>query len=117
MIPEIQRRKIRRAGVRWPVTILSLRTRVEGEIENVSSEGAFVYCKEVPPLDGIFSVVIKAPRHRVLNLAGEVVWSTVLNPDEGSPRFGLGVRFTRVSPIDRQYLIYLIRKCHELKGS
>jgi ribosomal protein S1 len=36
-----------RAQVRWPVTMLTTQAKVEGIIENISSKGAFVSCKDL----------------------------------------------------------------------
>ncbi len=106
-----------RVKVKWPVTMLNSRTQVEGSIENVSSKGAFVSCKEVPPLEEGFLMVIRAPEYTTMNLNGKVVWSTVLDSREGDPLFGVGVQFTRMSADDRQALHKMIALHYGLETS
>jgi len=96
--------------------MLSPQLQVEGKIENFSSRGAFVSCKELPPLEEGFLMVIQAPEYKAMNLNAKVVWSTVLKNSEGDPYFGIGVQFTRMSPDDRQALHKLIAKHYETKN-
>ena len=110
-----EKRIVPRAEIKWPVTMLSPQLKVEGKIENFSSKGAFVSCKELPPLEEGFLMVIQAPHHKAMNLNAKVVWSTVLKTSEGDPYFGIGVQFTRMSPDDRQILHKLIAKHFETK--
>ena len=93
-----------RAPVRWPVTMLTPQAKVEGKIENISSKGAFVSCKDLPPLEDGFVMVIKAPDHKTMNLNGKIVWSTVVESGEGDSQFGIGVQFTRMTADDSQFL-------------
>ena len=106
-----------RAKPRWPVTMLNSQSRIEGNIEHLSSKGAFVSCKEVPPLEEGFLMVIRAPEHTIMNLNGKVVWSTVLDSSEGDPLFGVGVQFTRMSADNRQLLHKIIAMHYGLKTS
>lgn len=106
-----------RVKLSWPVTMLNSQSQIEGNIENVSSKGAFVSCKEVPPLEEGFLMVIRAPEHTIMNLNGKVVWSTVLDSSEGDPLFGVGVQFTRMSADNRQVLHKIIAIHYGLKIS
>jgi len=110
-----EKRIVPRAEIKWPVTMLSPQLQVKGKIENFSSRGAFVSCKELPPLEEGFLMVIQAPEYKAMNLNAKVVWSTVLKNSEGDPYFGIGVQFTRMSPDDRQALHKLIAKHYETK--
>ena len=110
-----EKRIVPRAEIKWPVTMLSPQLKVEGKIENFSSKGAFVSCKELPPLEEGFLMVIQAPHHKAMSLNAKVVWSTVLKTSEGDPFFGIGVQFTRMSPDDRQILHKLISRHFETK--
>ena len=112
---EQEKRIVPRVKIKWPVTMLSPQVQVEGKIENFSSKGAFVTCKEVPPLEAGFLVVIRAPDYKTMNLNAKVVWSTVFKTNEGDTQFGIGVHFTRMSPDDRQVLHKLIAKHFETK--
>ena len=99
-----EKRIASRAQVRWPVTMLTAQAKAEGEIENISSKGAFVSCKDLPPLEDGFVMVIKAPDHKTMNLNGKIVWSTVVESAEGNTQFGIGVQFTRMTSHDSQFL-------------
>jgi hypothetical protein len=99
-----EKRIVPRAQVRWPVTMLTSQAKVEGEIENINSKGAFVSCKDFPPLEDGFVMVIEAPDHKTMNLNGKIVWSTVIESGEGDSQFGIDVQFTRVAADDSQFL-------------
>ena len=99
-----EKRIVPRAQVRWPVTMLTSQAKVEGEIENISSKGAFVSCKDLPPLEDGFVMVIEAPDHKTMNLNGKIVWSTVIESGEGDSQFGIGVQFTRIFSDDHLFL-------------
>ena len=104
------RRQFSRTLVRWPVTLLTSQDKTEGETENVSPTGAFISCKNVPISEGSVRMVIRVPGHQPINVAGKVVWSTVLKPNEGPPSFGVGVKFTKISDNDSHFLGEVILK-------
>ncbi|MGD8252988.1 MAG: PilZ domain-containing protein [Syntrophobacterales bacterium] len=112
-----EKRFVPRVPVKWPVTMLSPLAQVEGKIENVSSKGALVSCKDMPPLEEGLLIVIRAPEHKTMNLNGKVVWSTVLKSSEGDPHYGIGVQFTRMSADDREVLHSMIAKIYGMKVS
>lgn len=108
-------RSFPRVQVRLPVNVFSPLAEVKGEIKNVSSEGAFITCKAVPPLDGDFYVVIEAPKFKTRCITGEVVWATILETSMGDPHIGIGVSFTNMSRNDRQFILRMIAKQCALK--
>jgi Tfp pilus assembly protein PilZ len=97
--------------------MLSPLAQVEGKIENVSSKGALVSCKDIPPLEQGLLMVIRVPEYKTMNLNGKVVWSTVLKSSEGDPHYGIGVQFTRMSPDDREVLHGMIAKLYGMKAT
>jgi hypothetical protein len=101
-IVQERRRSLRRV-VTWPATVFTSHAQVEGQIENIGPSGAFISFPESPPFEGSFQMVIKAPNHQTMNIDARVIWSTVLSANEGSPHFGVGVEFTRISDGDRQF--------------
>jgi hypothetical protein len=109
-----EKRFVPRVPVKWPA-------QVEGKIENVSSKGALVSCKDMPPLEEGLLIVIRAPEYKTMNLNGKVVWSTVLKSrtvlksSEGDPQYGIGVQFTRMSADDREILHRMIAKLYGMK--
>ena len=104
------RRQFSRTAVRWPVTLLTSQDKTEGETENVSPTGVFISCKNVPKSEGSVRMVIRVPGHQPINVAGRVVWSTVLKQNEGPPSFGVGVQFTKISDNDSHFLREVILK-------
>lgn len=103
------------AEVRWPVTVFSPLAQTDGEIQNVSSKGAFVICRDMPPLHGDFHVVIETSDSKTRCITGEVVWSTILETSVGDSNIGIGVSFTNMSRNDRQFLLKAIAKQYEKK--
>ena len=108
MSGELERRIQPRAEIKWPVTLLSTQAKIDGEIQNVSPAGAFVSCKEPPPVEGSFFVIIKPPDRQTLSVAGKVIWSTILEPKEGDSSLGIGIQFTNMTPGDRKFLSNLV---------
>jgi Tfp pilus assembly protein PilZ len=90
--------------------VLTSQDKTEGETENVSPTGAFISCTLVPLSEGSVRLVIKVPGHQPINVAGKVVWSKVINPNEGGPSFGVGVQFTKISENDSHFLREVIQK-------
>jgi hypothetical protein len=99
-----ERRRHRRTVVRWPATLLTSQTQIEGQIENVSPGGAFICFTEARPLEWDLRLVIQPSNHPTINAVAKVIWSTVFTTDGGSPSFGVGVQFTRISEGDSQFL-------------
>jgi Tfp pilus assembly protein PilZ len=86
------------------VTLVSSEAEIEGEIENISPKGALISCVESPPLEEDIRLVIKAPQRQAMNIAGKVIWSTILDVSEGAPRLGVGILFTEISEDDSEFL-------------
>jgi Tfp pilus assembly protein PilZ len=99
----------------WDVTMLTSQTRVKGEIENLSPEGAFILCDEIPPLEGNFLLVMEVPEHKTMSIRAKVTWSTVFEINSGDSLLGVGVQFTNMSEKDRQFLHSTIAKEYQPK--
>ena len=110
MATPLGRRQNSRTSVKWPVTVLTSQDKTEGETENVSPTGAFISCTVVPLSDSSIRLVIKVPGHQPINVAGKVVWSKVINPDDGTPSFGVGIQFTKISENDSHFLREVMSK-------
>jgi Tfp pilus assembly protein PilZ len=104
------RRQFSRTVVKWPVTLLTSQDKTEGRTENVSPSGVFISYKKNPISEGSVRMVIRVPGHQPMNVAGRVVWSTVLKPNEGPSSFGVGVQFTKISDNDSHFLREVILK-------
>ena len=110
MATPLGRRQNSRTSVRWPVTVLTSQDKTEGETENVSPTGAFISCTVVPLSEGSIRLVIKVPGHQPINVAGKAGWPKVLNPNDGTPSFGVGVQFTKITENDSHFLREVILK-------
>ena len=107
-----ERREYSRVETKWPVTILTSESQIEGEIENFTPKGLFVSCAEVPPEDR-FRLVIKVPGRPTINVAGRVVWTTILDASESETRLGVGIEFTEISESDLEYLHEVMQEYQE----
>jgi Tfp pilus assembly protein PilZ len=113
----VERRLQPRIEIRWPVTVLTARTTIEAEIHNVSPSGAFLWCKDVPLLEGSFFIIIKPPERQSISVAGRSVWSTILKSSERGTILGVGVQFTNVTLGDRRFLTQLVKGYNCDKGT
>ena len=103
MSNQAERREYPRVKAKWPVTMLTSEAQIEGEIENLTPKGLFVSCAEVPAEDS-FRLLIKVPGRPTINVAGRVVWTTILDASESETRLGVGIQFTEISESDLEYL-------------
>jgi Tfp pilus assembly protein PilZ len=99
-----ERRLQPRIEIRWPVTVLTTQTTIEGEIHNLSPSGAFILCKVVPPLESSFFIIIKPTERQTISVAGKVVWSTRLQTKDNNSSRAVGVQFTNITPGDHRFL-------------
>ena len=61
-----ERREARRYGLDWPVTVIGIdnaaeRFEVEGTLRDLSSNGAYTYLENLPPVGSKLSISIKLP--------------------------------------------------------
>lgn len=110
-----ERRLQPRIEIKWPVTVLTMQTSIEGEIHNLSPSGAFISCKAVPPLESSFFIIIKPPERQTISVAGKVVWSTALQTGESNASLGVGVQFTNITPGDLRFLTQLVKTYNNKK--
>ena len=110
-----ERRLQPRIEIRWPVTVLTMQTTIEGEVHNLSPSGAFISCKAVPPLESSFFIIIKPPERQTISVAGKVVWSTTLQANESNASLGVGVQFTNITPGDLKFLTQLVKTYNNKK--
>jgi hypothetical protein len=104
MSDQSERREYPRAEAKWPVTLITPEGQIEGEIENFTPKGLFVSCAEVPPSEGILRLVIKVPGRPTMNVAGKVIWSTIIDTTESGARLGVGIQLTEISDSDLKVL-------------
>jgi Tfp pilus assembly protein PilZ len=117
MTQGVERRLQPRIEIRWPVTVLTTHTTIEAEIHNVSPSGAFIYCRDVPPLEGSFFIIIRPPERQTISVAGKAVWSTILHTNESGTSLGVGIQFTNITRGDRRFLNQLVKGHIDDKGT
>ena len=78
---------------------------MDGIALNISSGGAFVRFKELIPKGETLSMTLKPPNHTPLKVTIETMWTDKYIPSgkEIKP-IGIGVRFAKVSDVDRQFV-------------
>ena len=108
MVLGIKSRGQIRAKVRWPVQIQTSSGSVNGETQNISTSGAFIFCRDSSNLEDNLEMVINVPHRQSLSVMAKVVWKMATTVNESSPGSGIGVQFSDISPTDRQLLRNLI---------
>ena len=110
-----ERRLNSRAEVRWPVVLLTSLGATVAETKNIGASGAFILCRaQLRPKEKV-KIFVMAPNRNSINISGEVAWSNPLCSEDDSPPCGVGIRFTRISPPDRQYLRNMIAEYYGKK--
>ena len=101
---ETDRRQFHRTNVAWPVSMLTPKGSIEGTIENISLDGAFIHCREVPDLNKPVRLGIEMPEYQHAVLAtGRIVRSEAYHDDSTSPSYGLGLCFTEIAKEDLRF--------------
>ena len=98
------RRQHRRLPVDWAALVRHTEGGIVAQMENISISGAFVRCEKVLRPKEKLKLHILAPNHSTLSANAEVVWLQVHCLEDNIPPCGMGIRFTRVSRTDRQFL-------------
>jgi hypothetical protein len=112
MSEQSERREYPRTEVKWSVTLITPEAQIEGEIENFTPKGLFVSCAEVPPSEGVLRLVIKIPGRPTMNVAGKVIWTTIIDNTESGARLGVGLQLTEISESDLQALQEAMNEYH-----
>lgn len=102
-----ERRQYARIKVRWPITILTDNSTIEGETRDISPSGMFINGKEPLQLNQTYQISVMPPNHHNIDLACKVIWSHFYTTD-GEKIYGLGFCFVKVSEEDRTFLIDLL---------
>ncbi len=82
-----------RVEVVWPSTISTLSRSIDGEVKNISLNGAFVECTELPNLEETFDLGILVPEQHQLNTTARIIRLDVYNYENENLSYGLAVRF------------------------
>jgi hypothetical protein len=102
----MERRKLDRVEVRWPVTMITDKGSIKGEARNITVEGVYIQFNDPirkPALNEEFSLMIQSPG-KIIQVTGKVVWSNLdILPD-------MGFSFVKISEVHRELLREAIQK-------
>lgn len=110
-VPKKERREHPRAGVSWPVSMITTQGLFEGEIKDISKGGALIQCRELPVTDDHLELQIEIPDH-LLNISASVE-KVRLNLDEGDrtlPSYDMAVRFLGIDADQRKPFLNAIEQ-------
>ena len=99
----VERRKLPRIEVRWPVTIYTDAGPIRGEARNVTTTGAYILCGQRLRRNETYRILIGLARQSI-TVSAEVMWSNIDYNDEDVAHTGLGVFFARMGDEDRERL-------------
>ena len=97
-----ERREYSRVEVSWPVGMLTSAGLIEGEVKNISFEGAGIQCRELPEIDGSLDLDMLIPEKDNTSVSASVgiIWSKTDESGDAAPLVYLGVRFLEISDED-----------------
>jgi hypothetical protein len=99
----IERRKLPRMSVSWPVTLYTAAGEIEGVTRNLTSNGAYIQCRERLKQHEECWLQIGVP-HRTLMLKGKVIWSNLVMDENGTEVSQAGLSFIHIESEDRMAL-------------
>ena len=115
MASNAERRHHPRILVNWPVVVRPPQDfSMEAETRDISIDGVFIQCPEVPQFSGSFQLILKPSVRQSIPVTAEKVWSGNINIDGKKTYSGMGVRFTEISAAGRKLISALIdQKLHQ----
>ena len=116
MFRQQERRQFHRATVKLPVVIMTGNSLIDGEIQDLSTGGAFIHCLEMPIPSDNFSMVITA-EGRLVSVTAAVVWTGTQRFSNKNVLGGIGVRFKQIFTDDRRFLKDVIANHYKNKIS
>lgn len=105
----VERRVSERIDVTWSVDCETDDTFLYASITNISEMGIFVQTKEPLEVGTTLTLRFAPPGHQPFVLRGLVQWLNPVRALSVSPNPGMGVRFTDLTPEDRERLVEAIR--------
>ncbi len=97
-------REFPRSKGSWPVVVITSRGALVAETRNISPQGAFIFCDRPPAPKEKIRVLVMFPNRRYLDILAEVTWSYPYGSEKDDTPCGMGVRFTEISEVDREFL-------------
>ena len=105
----LEKRKLPRIEVCWPVTVITEKESVEGEARNITVEGVFIHCMERLSVNQTYRLLIK-PAGEEIEVIGKLLWSNLDSAADRDILPGMGFCFVKVSEGDRELLRGAIQK-------
>jgi c-di-GMP-binding flagellar brake protein YcgR len=103
-MPLKERRKSQRVSVDWPAVIWSSKGAFSGGLKDISAGGACLITSTLLKPKERLSLYVAPDNHRTFRVDSKVVWLHVDCSKHNSSSCTMGIRFTKVSEIDRQGL-------------
>ena len=100
---QTENRRHTRASIKWPVVIQIPTGLIDGTTVNLSLSGAFIRLSNELNSNHNLPIVLNA-KGRFIQCTAQVVWSDDRNLSDQRKSLGIGVRFTRLMPHDREFL-------------
>ncbi|MDH3555752.1 MAG: PilZ domain-containing protein [Deltaproteobacteria bacterium] len=104
-----------KVDAKYPVVVLTADGAMRGETKHISTQQAFVRCKDPLRLYDVASMSIQFSKEEAILAEGEVIWSNRYGPDDEITPRGMVVRFTRLSAKERKRLHDTIVKQYKNK--
>ena len=101
-----KKREYTRVEVSLPAHLTTAEGDVQGEVKNISFDGALIIVEEPPPFQGVvFDLAIEIPAHHYALLTkAEIIRVDIFQNDDATLSYGLGVRFVEISAEDTEFL-------------
>jgi len=106
-----ENRELSRIEVSWPSTISTSRGSIDGEVRNVSIDGAFLHCRELPNLEENLHLNIRLPDQQHLSATAKIVRLDMGDYTKDRLSYGLAVRFVDLCDDSRRLLESAICQC------
>lgn len=103
-----ERREHPRIKVKWPVTIITDQTAIEGESINITISGLFVRCGERLQENETCQLILRIPGRDPIVLKGNVIWSNLGGADKQDHLSGMGFSFFKITEEDRHFFKEII---------
>ena len=100
----IEKRKMPRINVNWPVTIITSQGTIEGESRNITPSGVFIHCKKKLPEDKVYQMIIKLPNGKQIVVKGQMMWSNLNGREDTGVLVDMGFSFIKMSEQDQKVL-------------
>ena len=100
-----EKRQYSRIKTAWTVSLHTSTGVIEGRVEDISLEGAFIRCAQLPNLDKALDLTIHTPETDLPILVSAEIVRFIVNGDEStSPSYGLAICFREMSEEDSKLL-------------